>query len=207
MDYSTHTLFIQSIRACESNLILEIGCLDGKDTLIFRKEFPKASIISFEANPYNFKKLADAGHLDKENIELFNLAASDRNDLLNFFIYQSPKVKRDGIASLKRRKNLQPLEEVEVEAIMLQDFLENKGINPLKAAIWIDVEGAAYEVIQGLGPIIKQLGVIHVELELVSLYKDLHMFKEVNDYLKNNGFVCIGKQLHQGGGSGGLCVY
>ena len=61
------------------------------------------------------------------------------------------------------------------------------------------MEGAAYEVIQGLGPIIKQLGVIHVELELVSLYKDLHMFKEVNDYLKNNGFVCIGKQLHQGG--------
>lgn len=197
--YSTHTLFIWAIKALQSNLILDVGCLDGKDSLIFKEHFPAVKVLSFEANPYNYKKLIENKEMTSKGIEVHNLAVSDKGGFLNFYIYNSPDIERDGIASLKKRINTTSVDEIRVKSTRLDEFLGRYISEPSNLAIWIDVEGAAFDVIKGLGSLIKKVGVIHVELEKEELYQNSTLQKDVNEFLVENKFKCIGKQLHASG--------
>ncbi|MEM9829416.1 MAG: FkbM family methyltransferase [Bacteroidota bacterium] len=195
--YSTHTLFLKAANYSSSNLVLDIGCLDGKDTLTFRDGLPGARVLAFEANPYNYQKIKDSGVLESNHIEVFNFAVSDRTDFLKFYLYNTSDVQRDGIASLKKRDGVEAQEEVEVQSVRIEDFLAKNEVSISNIAVWIDVEGAAFEVITSFGDRINEVSVVHVELENEKLYQEYHLQQEVEAFLKKNKFICLGKQMHK----------
>ena len=87
---------------------------------------------------------------------------------------------------------MKAIEEVEVETVKIEDFLTNNELVESNIAVWIDVEGAAYEVITGFGNLLNMVSVIHVELERVKLYEEDHLQIEVENFLIKNDFICWG---------------
>jgi hypothetical protein len=52
----------------------------------------------------------------------------------------------------------------------------------------IDVEGAAYEVLQGATKLLDKCVAVFVECEFIQKYKDQKLFPDVDTLLKNNGY-------------------
>ena len=138
------------------------------------------------ANPNNYEKLAGRKDILENNIQIHNLAVSDQTRIIEFYLYNLPDIERDWIVSMKKHYSLIPFDKVEVKSTKLDHYLSEFDSISENMSIWIDVEGAAYEVLIGLGSYINQVGTIHVELEIRAMYYTQTVFSEVNNLLMDN---------------------
>jgi FkbM family methyltransferase len=176
------------------NLICDIGSLDGTAAILFRKVLPKARIIAFEANPKNVK-LMDRDKISKNRIEIQQNAIWNKNETLTFFIEKTltnNDLLRRGISSTRERKDDSiGFEKIDVEAVRLDSFLENSGVIPQKIALWIDVEGASYEVIEGIDRVRRFVKLVHLEVETNEIWLGQKLEPEIIRIMARMGFVLL----------------
>lgn len=132
--------------------VLEIGCADGLDTLEFLKVFasPGFRIFCFEPDPRNiasFKRL-----VRDTRARLIEAAIADHDGRLTLnqssTIYSS-SLKEPNLANINARwPEISFENQVEVEAVTLDTFLENEKIETVDF-IWADVQGAEDLMIKG----------------------------------------------------------
>jgi FkbM family methyltransferase len=101
-------------------------------SVLFRKISGQAQIIAFEANPYNSQKIISRGIAEFNNIEVVHKAVSNNSNQLLFHVQQYTNNNKDqwkaGTSSiLERREVVGDTEEVNVEAVRLDDFLNETG--------------------------------------------------------------------------------
>ena len=195
---NTRSMFCRLLRVLMVKSVCDVGSMDGADALRFRKVLPNASILAFEANPKNYALMEDDKNLRRRAIEIFPYAVSDSEAVQPFYVVDADyRPKRDryrrGIGSLYARPNsFQFAQIAHVRTVRLDDFLQRcaQPVGPL--ALWIDVEGKAFEVIRGAEKILPAVAILHVEVEAAPLIAPSQkLFEDVNSVLLSEGFVLV----------------
>jgi FkbM family methyltransferase len=190
---STRRLFIWLLRPMRIEVVCDVGSMDGADALRFRDKLPSARIYAFEANPENYKRMAVDPALHARSIQALPFAVSDVNGAAEFFLvgadYSRPNDSR-GMSSLYRRTDqFAPVAVAQVETVRLDSFLANERAAQARVALWIDTEGAAYEVIAGMQGALRQVQLLHVEVEAAPLIgAQQKLYLEVKSLLHTMGF-------------------
>ena len=169
---NTRQLFLALLRDLDINLVCEVGSMDGTDALAFRTRLPHARIIALEPNPANLRRMRADQRLEMARIDIVGAAASREDAHAPFFVvdadYASANARR-GMSSLHQRDaRAYPSTAVEVQTLRL-DTLLAPAIAAMaggaRVALWIDAEGHACEVLEGLRDVAQHVVLLHVELE------------------------------------------
>ena len=130
---------------------IDVGAHYGYFSLLASKLVGSSGkVFAFEASPTTYEVFQkNANRTD--NIISHNLAVSDSNEYLKF--YEFPNLYSEynslDVEQFKNEKWFSEYKprEVNVESILLDDFLSSKSVNP--KVVKIDVEGAELKVIKG----------------------------------------------------------
>ena len=193
---STRRLFDGLLRSLGVDTVCDIGSMDGTDALRFRRKCPRATVIAFEANPRNFERMRNDATLEAADIRREPLAVSDGNGRADFFVVRAPGPQnraQRGMSSLYQRRQADQLEAiVQVETTRLDTYLGQHAAQATRIALWIDVEGKAFEVISGARDALASVQLLHIEVELTPLIADAQRtYSDVYALLESSGFAEI----------------
>jgi|APSaa5957512535_1039671.scaffolds.fasta_scaffold00338_25 FkbM family methyltransferase len=130
----------------KGDIVIDVGANIGYFTLIYSQLVGKyGKVYAFEPEPKNFAILKKNVEINKyENIILEEKAVSDTNEKIK--LYVSDHMANHKIYQVdSSAKNF-----LEINAINLNDYLENLGIDKKINFIKIDVEGAEFHVFNGI---------------------------------------------------------
>ena len=202
--------YLQRIIGKNAKVIFEIGGHYGEDTLRFYKYFPHSKIYSFEPDPRNIqiiKKFCSTipsiqliekavSNKHNENISFYQAKSKDSNiqDKYNFIgveDYNKLELSGSGASSIKKinHKNIETYNVIKVKTVRLDIWASDNNIDVIDF-IWIDVQGAEKQVIEGLKNIIIKIRYIQLEYGETSYEGGLSK-KETYDMMINNNFVLV----------------
>jgi FkbM family methyltransferase len=174
--------------------ICDVGSMNGADALLFSAAAPGSSVYAFEPNPLNFRLMQANRAFQERNIQLVPLAATNYDGQAEFFLVEAEYSQLDprrGMSSLFRRSDeWAPAAVVQVRTTRLDTFLADKCLADARLALWIDTEGAAYEVIEGLSGVADHVHLLHVEVETSPcIGSDQKLYPQVKSLLQRMGFA------------------
>ena len=198
----TKCLFISLLKRWECDLVLDIGSRDGKQAILFRDTLPKAGVVAYEANPYNYRRIISDKKFLSKNIKLYQCAVSNANGTATFHVskanYSAPETVTNnlGTSSLLSAKEWETAERIEVPTERLDAlFSKPEMAKNKRVALWIDVEGAEYFVLEGIGEMAEKVALVHVETALVPLREGQKTLDEIKTLLGNYGLDPIGSNI------------
>lgn len=189
--------------------ILEVGSHYGEDSVRFHHFFPDANIYCFEPDPRNIK-ISEKVFRNIDKIKLFPYAVSNKNSVMKFYQsnmkfknlpgkykfigsddYKNLHLNNSGSSSLKKatREDLLNSTEIEVQSISLSEWDKEEKLEIIDL-LWIDVQGAEKEVLEGCKNILNKIKYIHLEYGAV-YYEDGMSKDETKLYLTNLGFTLV----------------
>jgi len=174
-------------------VILDIGSRDGCQSLEFNRWFPNAKVYTFEPVKSSFDYTAN-NVKNIKNIEVYNYACNNSKGATKFYEVYNGNI---GASSLLKTTNhhrsrswLQ--KEVEVDSIVLSEWLQEKNIKKIDIA-WVDVQGAEKIVFESFGKYLNSIQVINTEVGNVPLYEGAIIKPELDLILSD--FKCISSTL------------
>jgi FkbM family methyltransferase len=191
MVINTHRMFARLLRPLGISDICDVGSMNGADAVAFSAAAPEARVYAFEPNPGNYRLMALDRALQRRNIQVVPLAVSNRDGEAEFFLVAaeySGGDPRRGMSSLHRRTG-DCAAVVPVRTTRLDTFLAARCGPDVRLALWIDTEGSAYEVIEGLGHLAERVQILHVEVEtLPCIGSHQKLYPQVKSLLRQLGF-------------------
>lgn len=155
-------------------VILDCGANIGLSVLWLAKNYPEATILAFEADPFLFRMLQLNMELNNIKAALRNEAVWNQNTSLNFS------------SSKKQNGRIDDSGSVTIKAIRLKEVLQTfKQIDFLK----LDVEGAEYVVLNDCMDELHKVNHLFVEFH----FRDSEMNEALSiiQSLCQNGFRCL----------------
>jgi FkbM family methyltransferase len=194
MTVNTGRLFRRLLSGMQIGAVCDIGSMNGADALAFRDAVPEGSVYAFEPNPENFRLMQANQEFQERNIQLVPLAVADYDGVAEFFVVEADYSKRDyrrGMSSLYRRSDeWAPAAVVQVKTTRLDTFLADKCPPQVRLALWIDAEGKAYEVLEGITGIAEHVYIVHVEVETAPcIASNQRLYPEVKTLLQRLRFA------------------
>jgi FkbM family methyltransferase len=180
------------------DLIMDIGSRDGSDALNFKKFNPNAEIIAIEANPALFEKMSDNQQLSEHGVKVFNLAATNTDGTATFSIFN----KKKGTGSLRKRSDGQLVKTFNVKTQRVDSLVKDAQFQ--KIALWIDVEGNSFEVIEGCEKLMSSILIVQAEVEAKKIFEDQVTQQEIRSRMGANGFIEIEGGVRSGANSGNI---
>lgn len=166
----------------ENPVILEVGTNDGEDSEEFLKVFEKIQLYCFEPDPRAIKRFKNRMK-DYSNYKLYEIAISNDNGYIDFNLSggNNPGVPGygdwDKSSSIKKPK-LHLLQHkwcvfnksIRVETKKLDNWFSSENIENIDF-IWVDVQGAEKEFIEGATETLKKTRYLYTEFDNVELYE------------------------------------
>lgn len=179
----------------QNPIIFDIGAHDFNDSVLFKTKYPESTVYAFEAFPYNIEKYStNANNL---GINIVNTAISDKIGTIKFFNSTS----FNGIPWTCSGSILKPTKEegvtihtglnynkdgILVESTTIEKFCEENQIDNVDV-IHMDIQGAEYYAIKGLGEKLKPK-IIFCETCEYESYEESLTQKDLDDLLFNLGY-------------------
>jgi FkbM family methyltransferase len=160
----------------EIKTIVEVGALDGEDSVYFKQCFPNAKVVAFEGLKENWEAVTPEG------VAWLNVVIASYDGETTYHVKHT-----NGIHGIYDRGAIYGTEKRTVPCYRLDSIFDTT-IDMMK----IDVEGATYDVFEGMGSLLDTVKIMHIETEDVPYFagqKKLH--KEVYEFLLNRGFTCL----------------
>lgn len=168
-------LFFEMSKDCHT--LIECGARGAEASVRFGR-----TAIAIEANPETFnQKTAHAPHIQRMNVAL-----DKQEGFASFHFFD--KSSMPGNASLFERNDKKTQRKITVPVTTLDKVSENLGDG---IALWIDVEGKAYEVLEGGIETLKKTKVLIVEVEQIPFWCNQKLDIHVKEFLENHGFVFV----------------
>jgi FkbM family methyltransferase len=189
-------LFFQSVRALRPELFIEAGAKDARSSRRARRHLPDARIVAFEANPYVYERFRGRNAKRSRRVEYLHLALSDTPGEVTFNVRKGA----DGAPLADGRGSIKDLVEYEhgteavtVESTTLDTFFT--GWDGGSCAMWIDVEGAAKEVLHGGHELLAKASLIFIEVEDRGqwVWGPAWTAGDVTSYLFDHGLVPVAR--------------
>ena len=185
--------------------IFDIGSRDCKEAIEFSKSYPNSKIYCFEPNPEALK-IAKKNISNFQNIKLIEKAVSDKNGPIKFYAIDPIKTitsHRDGnigASSMFQASGKYPIEnyvqnEIRVESTTIKKFCTDLNIAKIDF-VWMDLQGAEFLALKGMGSYIKKIDIIHTEAELFEIYSNQYYFKDIKKILRKNFILISGNKQH-----------
>ncbi len=180
-----------------ANIIFDIGTRDGDDAEYFRQKLNGSKIYTFDANPLAVEET-------KKRYPNFNVVASavgSFNGQTSFTKIISDNVDEAGCSSMEVIHNFNNVEYEKILAPItrLDSFLaEQEMSGEIIDVIKIDTEGFSWEVIMGMGDVLKNVKMLHVETEVFNRHPGHKNNVDIANYLTNNNFICVDKSYEWG---------
>jgi len=179
--------FIQLTKSKQASTIIDAGANVGYTTVIFAKEFPHYSIISYEPVSLLSRIISKVVLFFKvKNVQIKQLALGNANDIVSIKTPIISGVKKQGLSFVavdveREDENLMSncLEE-QVQMVSLDNDLLGKSLHPV-VGIKVDVENFEFFVLQG-------------SIELIKLYKPVVM-AELWDNARKNACIELMRNL------------
>ena len=181
--------------------IFEFGARYGEDSIEFAKRYTNAKIYSFECNENTLEQCRQ--NIGKyHNIILTPKAVSDYDGIITFYPIDKDKTittwedGNQGASSLLKASGKYDLEqyaqnETQIQCVRLDSFLKEHNI-PSIDILWMDIQGAELMALKGLGRRLSDVHVIQCEVEMIEIYDEQPLFKEIKKYLIRHGFRFMG---------------
>lgn len=158
----------------DNPIIVECGADHGLTTLQFLKDYLKAQLFCFEPDPRNAANFRKATAEYSNRCTLFEAALTDKDGFVQFYqsygrsskhpdrehVYSSTI--KDPRPQMKIHPWLKYKEPIWVKAIKLDTWLYSVHI-PVIDFMWVDVEGAEGNLIQGGTELFKRLHYLYIE--------------------------------------------
>lgn len=181
--------------------IVEVGARDCAETVAFAEAFPDARIVAFECNPATLPTCREAVR-GRDRITLVEKAVGDHPGRVTFYPTDPERTVtkhaggNPGASSLFRARTDYPHEryvqnEISVECTTLAQCPELADVGTIDL-LWMDIQGAELMALRGLGTRIRDVGMVHLEVEFLPIYDGQPLFGEVDAFLRANGFRMLG---------------
>jgi FkbM family methyltransferase len=178
----------------EPAVVLDIGSMDGSDSKRFRTLVHGAEIVAFEGNPYNYQAMLRDPQIARRRIRVESRLVSEADGERSFFV-QRPAAAGNfnrGSSSMTRRDPAGVItEEVHLPTVSVESFLAREYPRASSVALWVDVEGHAHTVIEGLGRAADRVKLIHVEVETAEIWPGQKLEADVLRLASSLGFVAV----------------
>ena len=188
----------QTFKNKEVEVIFDVGACHALESVELAKKYPNAKVYTFEANPvtYNVCLENTKGY---DSISVINEAVNDYDGTCKFYPMDKDKTittwedGNQGASSLYRANGAYDFiekyvqYEIEVPCTRLDTFCQKNSIDKIDI-IWMDLQGAELKALQSLGPLLETVQIIHTELEMNPMYEGQCLFRDVNEFLSDNGF-------------------
>jgi FkbM family methyltransferase len=201
-------LFFELIKQLNPTIFCDIGSRDGESSITVKEILPSCKCYAFEANPEIHAKFKDDPRLSQ--ISFLNLAMSDRTGTVKVFAPRTLskamvgeelvdmsiiEPEDTGKTSLLLRNESATYTEFDVPAYALDDFwaTENIALQNHSLALWIDVEGAADQVLQGTTKTLEHTAMILIEVENYSFWENQKKCHQIAESLISKGFLPVAR--------------
>jgi len=189
-------LFFKATWVLQPDTFIEAGAKTGETSLRARETCPKARIVAFEANPFNYEKYSATFRHEQRKVDYINAALSDQPGPVTFNIVTArcgASVDRvTGINSILERVDATvEYEPVTVDATTIDIHFQAPG----RTIMWVDVEGASRQVLTGANRTLATTDVILVELEDKAAWKGQWSASEAIVHLMQRGFVPVARDF------------
>ena len=188
------------LRDEDVEVIFDLGSRDGVESLAISHHYQNAKIYAFECNSVTLP-LAHELTLGNLNIEIVEKAVLNYSGKTKFNVVGPDNEDYNpGASSVfqfgeEKESKYQTTTEVEVECVRLDDWMKENSI-PKVDLIWMDLQGAELLAMEGLGSFLKNVKVIHTEVELRQYYKDQPLANEVEEWFDSRGFSKVYVRPH-----------
>ena len=187
--------------------ILDIGGCEGEESIRYKRIFPLSKIFIFEPLPSNQNIISEnIKKYQLSTVELIKAAASDESGVSDFHVSSGQPENKSNLLDWdfgnKSSSLLLPDEHlrlvpwvkfnevISVKTITLFDFMNEKNISEIDF-IHMDVQGAELKVLKGAASQLKKIKAIWLEVADIELYKGQPTRKEIELFMKENGFYLI----------------
>lgn len=195
----------------EDNLtILDIGGCEGEESIRYSRLFPNATIFIFEPLPSNqelIKRNIEAYHLN--NVTLLPVALSDVDGRSKFYVSSGhPEEENKDLDwdfgnksssllephDLKNHQWLEFKNEIVVPTMTLSKFMMENKLEKVDF-LHMDVQGAELKVLKGAKDKLRGIKAIWLEVADVSMYKNQVLRRELESFMKKNGFTLVKTEM------------
>ncbi len=196
MELGTKFLFNLLLKYVKPDLVCDVGSMDGSDAIRFAKMLPLSKVILFEANKNNYELIINNDVIQQNSIEAFNEIVSNIDGTKVFHKVKASETAGvdqhlQGMSStLSRKEDSRISDVVELQSVRLDTKLKMLG-NFECIVLWIDVEGATYEVIESLSGIKEKVKLIHAEVETKTIWQDQKLKEDVEQLAADMGYVVL----------------
>ena len=180
----------------QNPVIIEAGSHTGDDTLYMNGLWPKAKIYTFEPNP-KWHDVIRGKIAPYPNIQFFPLALGNTVGSIDFFQYLAHDTGAD--CALKPLlethfwkhtiKTPQFSDPFKVPVTTLDAWAKEHGVDQVDF-MWLDMEGSEGKMLEGSEEILKNTRIIQLEWSETAIFEGEKPFHELNQFLKERGFIC-----------------
>jgi FkbM family methyltransferase len=178
----------------EIKTILDIGSLNGIESVKFTEQIENCVVHTFEPNIESYKNVLISTE-GIPNIHVHNIAASNFNGKSDFYITYDNM----GGSSLLEPNIIQKtgptISKTEVDVIRLDEWCPKNNISSVDM-LWMDVQGSELNILTGMGDLLNNVKAIYVECSMIPYYKGAAHKDEVINYLSQYNFELISETHH-----------
>ena len=186
------TQLVTEVVPCDC--FVEAGAYQGDTSRLVESILPNATIYAFEANPYNYEQFKPL--FESSAVNYVHLAVLDKNDTVIFKVQKNnngtdtPPVKGNDSILSRTEPNV-IYEEFVVPCVTIDHYLADKIKTTDSVAMWVDLEGAAYQALQGAVHVLPQVDVIKIEVETHQCWENQKLDLEIKKFLSQFGFFPV----------------
>lgn len=194
----SHFFYSLIIDFLKPDYFFEIGAFNAEFSRKIKPNLPNAKVFAFEANPYNYRRFESL--VTNTGVEYIHSAISDEIGTVTFNLQQSIDGKhvdpiRGNNSLLERNQEAVDYEKITVPCDTIDNRFSTLIGSDNTIAMWVDVEGMAYQVFTGASSILTHTKIVLVELEDRDYWGNQHLSTDVVEYLYHKGFLPIARDF------------
>ncbi len=181
----------------QNPVILEAGVCGGEDTIRFKKLWSSSTIHGFEAHPEHFKRAVEICK-DLTGIFLYEEALFNYVGITTFYCSTiasgASSILVDNKENTENIFNDPPEQRsyldmpITVRCTTIDHWAKKEEI-PKIDYIWLDAEGAELYILQNAKSILPSVKVISTEVNFQEFRKSMTFFKDLYEFLTDQGFI------------------
>lgn len=179
-------LFLSKVKKDSPSHFFEIGSFDAKFSKMLSKEL-SCKITAFEANPHNYKKFKKS--IEANNITFIHSAISNTNEPITFKIQNGRENEGNNSLLNRTKAPTKGYTNVDVKCSKLDEY----NTNITSAGLWIDAEGAGYEVLEGAQLILEKTKYVFIEVEEIRYWVNQKLDYDIINFMQSKGFTAIAR--------------
>ncbi len=173
--------------------VVEVGAREASFSIQMRTLLRNSKIHAFEANPNVYQKFYDkivARGISYQNVGVSNISGT------GIFLLDDSKDRIDGSHSLLSRSNkVDSYSHLEIQLTTLDDALGEEINAETNFCLWIDVEGLAYQVLDGARKVLEHTQSIFIEVEHKKFWENQMLAPEIIKLLEGYDFHLVARDM------------